>query len=71
MARVSRLAGVAQPFIAHGEQTIVLIGANIFGHVLDVHWLTRSVPVQRAQYTRFASCFVVDSSRRIICSDGD
>ena len=33
---------VAQPFIAHGEQTIVLIGANIFGHVLNVHWLTRS-----------------------------
>ena len=42
MARVSLLAGVAQPFIAHEKQTIVLIGTNTFGHVLNVHWLIRS-----------------------------
>ena len=56
---------VAQPFIAHEEQTIVLIGANTFGHVLNVHWLTRS-SVQRAQSPRFTKCLAVNIPRRTI-----
>ena len=40
VARVNLLAGVAHPFIAHGEQVVVWIGANTFGHGLKVHWLT-------------------------------
>ena len=56
---------VAQPFIAHGEQTIVLIGANIFGHVLNVHWLTRS-SVQRAQSPMFTKCLAVNIPKRTI-----